>query len=325
MLYKFSSSIYFILFILFIYLDDLALVTSSVASTKKALEICDAYGAAWQITFNPDKTECLQIGKLVIEPGSPSGPLTLANRHIKMVDRLKYLGTWIDRNLRASLHLEKKREGMLRTLYGLRPTGLFELSMATSIKKQLYQTYCRSTLLYGMETTVMNKSELEKLKKAETIAVKDVLGLSRRSRNTPLWAALRLIPTHDVITRTHMNFIERLAKNEYTRQILKVIVVQLSWANGSESKWERKSVVNELWETSAAISYVARQGEGTFEEFLSKCDWMRRAHQAEGYARSETNPELLDLLRTAHLGDARKQRNTRKRIEDILIYTNQSA
>ena len=51
----------------------------------------------------------------------------------------------------------------------MQPMGLFQNNMAIPVKKQLYQSYCRSTLLCGTETIVINKSESLKLKQMEVI------------------------------------------------------------------------------------------------------------------------------------------------------------
>ena len=100
-----------------LYADDLALVM--LPKAKAALAICSNCASKWEIFFTPDKTGCVQIGKQELDTQTQSDLLKLANQPIKLVDSLKYLGVWIDKNFNSAPHFSKKRESMMRTLYGL--------------------------------------------------------------------------------------------------------------------------------------------------------------------------------------------------------------
>lgn len=203
---------------------------------------------------------------------------------------------------------------MLRSFYGLRPAGLFESSMSIAVKKQLYQSYCRPALMYGIETVVLNKSELAKLTETtETVAIKDALGISRRTYNAELWDSMKLSLTEAQVNSRKLGFISRLAKNNYTSTIMNIIVAKMSWASTANNKWEKKSILTELWDATKEIPYVPNRQESTAKQLQNKFGIAFPAAPP----RPDT-PELTELVKHAHEGDKKMQQKKLKQIEHLI-------
>ena len=199
---------------------------------------------------------------------------------------------------------------------------VIDFRQTVTVKRQLFQTYCRSTLYYGIETIVMNKSEMTKLEKAETIAIKDAIGITRRSRNTALWEAMNLTRTEDQVSNRKLNLVERLTKNAFTLKIIHATIAKLSWATTDANKWEKRSIVNELLTKTSEVPYVPNRTEDTTKQFFGKC----RVLQSKQHKKAEEplNQDLRVLVDRVHAGDATMRATILKKIDTLLHYEDEN-
>ena len=71
------------------------------------------------------------------------------------------MGVEINEDLRNNLHLEKKRTKSLAAFYILKELGLTSDCISIKMKAQMYKTFIRPVLLYGLENLGLNKTEID--------------------------------------------------------------------------------------------------------------------------------------------------------------------
>jgi len=130
-----------------LYADDIGLVllSSSCYGLQKMLDVCEQYGSLWDIKFNPSKSYACAFG------GShPSNiNVTLADRPVKWVTRVKYLGcTMMCRSSKMDV------SPLVGKFYVV-GTGKNEMA-----SPQLNKSYCLPHLVYCCEAWRIRTSEL---------------------------------------------------------------------------------------------------------------------------------------------------------------------
>ena len=81
---------------------------------------------------------------------------------------------------------------------------------------QLYKTYSRTALLYGVENVILLSGELDRLKFFDTNPFQKTLDLYSTSHNTALFNAIKLSTKYENLMLIKLNFIVRLARNRLT-------------------------------------------------------------------------------------------------------------
>jgi len=70
---------------------------------------------------------------------------------IQDVNSMKYLGIIFNKKLDSTEHLKHRNKLNMNATYSLYNTGLLDKYMDSETKSFNYKTYCRPTLLFGLE------------------------------------------------------------------------------------------------------------------------------------------------------------------------------
>ncbi|RNA43596.1 hypothetical protein BpHYR1_030992 [Brachionus plicatilis] len=127
--------------------------------------------------------------------------LELCGEEIEWVEKIKYLGVWVDGKCYSKEHLRKRRLSKWRAFYLLKQNlDLNSSKMSPQLKSHLFKTYIQTM---------------------EGLMIKQMLGLDKRSRTTNLLYALNIEPVCSKIKKLKLNFASRIIGNEYTSKIFR--------------------------------------------------------------------------------------------------------
>ena len=115
-----------------------------------------------------------------------------------------------------------------------------------------YKIYIRPYLLYGTETLLINKYDMNRLKRCEGNTIKIALGLPTRIRTTELFYALNIETTQKTIEKLKLGLFTRLMKNDFTRNVIKEIFRE------SKELQVKDSLLNEISSILGNVSLTIR-------------------------------------------------------------------
>jgi len=99
----------------------------------------------------------------------------------------------------------------------------YDESLDTMTIIQLYKTYDRTTLLYGLENLNLNIGETDRVSAFEKAIIKKSLKFTPFHLSDHLLDALKINSMEEKIKVIKMSFIGRLLNNNYTREFTKEI------------------------------------------------------------------------------------------------------
>ena len=85
-----------------------------------------------------------------------------------------------------------------RAFYSLQGAGLCNNGLNIQTAVHVWNTTCKSILLYGCNTMYINKSCLARLDKLQAKLIKTVVGIGPRCQSSPLLDALKIPLINDV-------------------------------------------------------------------------------------------------------------------------------
>jgi len=170
---------------LLLYADDIVLISNSKSEMQTLINVVEKFGKELEIKFNPEKTNYIGVNEHLQVKGS------IHKRDIKFirmygvivdsVSSLKYLGTYINESVLNKDHLEDRYKMVAMAVKELvDKSGFHSPNVSVEVKIQLYKSYVRPVLLYGMENLILGNGELDKLQTKEENIIKCALGLSTR-------------------------------------------------------------------------------------------------------------------------------------------------
>ncbi len=83
--------------------------------------------------------------------------IRIRDTELEEVKQMKYLGIIFNTNLDLNDHINARNKINLSSAYSLYNTGLLDKVMDTSTKSYIYKTYCRTSLLYGLDLVDLNE------------------------------------------------------------------------------------------------------------------------------------------------------------------------
>lgn len=198
------------------YADDLLIITDSTKKMKKVLKICEDFGLWMEIKFNPSKTQIMRFNGLKKD----NVKLELCGEEIEWVDKMKYLGVWIDGKCYSKEHLRERRLSTWRAFYLLKTNlDLKSNKICPQLKAHLFKTYVRPIMYYGLENCNISKTEKKRIQTMEGLMIKQMLSLDERSRTTNLLYAINIELVESKIKKLKLYFARRVMDNEYTCKI----------------------------------------------------------------------------------------------------------
>ncbi len=96
---------------------------------------------------------------------------------IEEVKSMKYLGNYVTSNLTNNEHLTNRIRLAVTTMLKLNEAG-YDESLDAFAAIQLYKTYGRPTILYGVESLNLNTKQTDRLTACETSIFKRILKLA---------------------------------------------------------------------------------------------------------------------------------------------------
>ena len=143
--------------------------------------------------------------------------LRMGGEIIDEVKELKYLGSNISNNLNKA-HLKEK---LIMTACSVNiltnNAGFKSMYLIPRVKTQLYKSYIRPVLTYGLETMVLGSTQLDKLHTLECNIIKSALNLSTRLESSELMTSLGIEGINERVDMMIPSFFYRLIKHDYTR------------------------------------------------------------------------------------------------------------
>ena len=211
---------------LMMYADDIIVVSPTKVGLQKQLNAIGKYGIEHGIKFNQLKCELLIFHKnrkrsqLQESLDHFQGQVTLNNIPIPEVTSFRYLGIIFSEDLDSTAHLTKRRQAAFAMLAKIEKLGFNNGCMKPQIIGNMFKTYIRPVLTYGLEILELNCGETKKVQKLEALILKRMIGIKQRCYTRHLFNSLRVGLTSRYLKRMKLKLFSRLSKNSYTRTIL---------------------------------------------------------------------------------------------------------
>jgi hypothetical protein len=307
------------------YADDLVVMSDDKQKLQEMLNIVERYSKKWEIKINANKTQFIKLGSYDRESRVP---LQLDKQRIERVQKFKYLGVWIDGDIKAAEHIEEKVVSTVSAFNSMRKIGITNFSTSSSLKSFIYKVYCRPILYYGVENLRLLKGDTKKIQSTEATLIKYALNLSKTSRTNKLILAMNLEPAIERIERIKLNFFMRIMKNEATASIMESIIDEYK-LNG-DRRLIKNSLLGFLIESVGESVLVKEERVALIKSRLNELKESRKVAMRCGVVesirtclenRDEINDKMLKLLvqsferikkplQTTHASQTRK--STRK-------------
>ena len=216
------------------YADDIAILCNTRDEANNALKIVEGYCSDHCIKINVEKTKWMHFSP-VTQSSKTTQNLSINGQPIEKVEKFKYLGYWLHKNLKDNTHLKSREEAMLKGFFATNRIQYNNINLDLKIRKLFHNTYIRSKLMYGIENSIVSISQMRKLTTLDSTILKKGLYISKYSSLTKTLSALELENMEVTIKKRQLNFIALLAHNKITAQVLKNFLPN------------KKSILYELW------------------------------------------------------------------------------
>jgi hypothetical protein len=170
----------------FIYADDLLLVSTTVSGLQTMIECANLYVIEHGLCFNASKTSCVTFGKCHFERPTWS----LNGIELPVDDELNYLGAILSKKYHA--HHQKRCKASRQAFYALQGSGMCNNGVKPNVVSHLWKAMIQPILLYATQSlpmTITNMSEMDKL---QAKLIKYALGFNKYYRSTPLTNAMNI-------------------------------------------------------------------------------------------------------------------------------------
>jgi hypothetical protein len=111
--------------------------------------------------------------------------------------------------------------------------------MDSETKSFIYKTYCRPTLLYGLELVTIGEMEYKLLRTDESILLKRIISKTKYASTTKAYFSLNIRDILNTICIMKLRLWHRLLQNEYTKEL--IASLERSYLNQEKSKEKSKS------------------------------------------------------------------------------------
>jgi Reverse transcriptase (RNA-dependent DNA polymerase) len=156
------------------YADDLVLMTPSASAMRRMLSICDRFSSEYNVSFNVNKTKCLNFRPISYVPGKESPPpsFSLGGNIIENVCQWPHLGHMITAQCSDSTDIIERKDCFVGQVNNM----LCHFAKLDSLVKcRLFTAYCSS--FYGSELWNLDNSEINSLCVAWRKGMRQVWGL----------------------------------------------------------------------------------------------------------------------------------------------------
>ena len=157
------------------YADDLAILSPSLNGLQKLVEVCEQFGKDFDVTFNPNKSECIAFsrnGNSVCK-----SDIYLDGKPLGWTKCVKHLGNYIMDNLSEQNEVKRKLSDFIASVNYVRATfGACKFD----VLKFIFRTYCTS--FYGCQAWNFKDRNVNRIYTAWNKAVRILFNLPWRCR-----------------------------------------------------------------------------------------------------------------------------------------------
>jgi hypothetical protein len=132
---------------------------------------------------------------------------------------------YMDLNAR-SIYYTETQTGMMHSTKNLLKkkkfkelSDLFEANV-NGLWREVIKTYVKPLLTFGCEVLDPNDNDINELSKSVGNALKIIIGIIKKCHTTPLYAALSIESTKNIVLKQQMKFTLRAQDNEYVEEFL---------------------------------------------------------------------------------------------------------
>ena len=152
------------------------------------------------------------------EPCTVKRNIQIKDNELEEVKQMKYLGIIFNSQLDSNDHIKARNKINLSSAYSLYNTGLIDKVMDTSTKSFIYKTYCRTSLLYGLDLADVYKKNYKFLRQDESMLLKRIIGVQKQASTTKTYQSLNIQELIYIVT--NMKLWIRLEKNQYSGTLI---------------------------------------------------------------------------------------------------------
>ena len=144
------------------YADDTAVIADSPQALQRLLNQLTAVGDRYGLKINTTKTKILIISK------TPEPPINISiyGKQIEVVEKFKYLGTWISNNLDPEVEIRSRIEQARATFNRMRSL-LCNSTLSLGLRCRFTKCYVHSVLLYGCEAWTLKVNTINRIEALE--------------------------------------------------------------------------------------------------------------------------------------------------------------
>jgi exonuclease III len=200
------------------YADDLILLSASILNLQSMLEICSTTGKELGLKFNSNKSNCLHIGPSVIN-NKPA--LLLDNQIIGWSNKIKYLGIWVNSNVKFDIDISDCRRKFFLSVNTLLVKTKFTCDM---VKLNIIESSCLPILMYGVESGIVNDSASTTLNCCWNSVYRRIFGYFRWESVRNIMSAMNKLNVIHMINLRRVLFIKRMMSDTLYNDTLSGIV-----------------------------------------------------------------------------------------------------
>lgn len=186
------------------YADDLVLLTPSASAMRRMLLICDRFSTEYNVSFNVNKTKCLNFRPSKYTPSkeSPLPSFSLGGNIIENVCQWPHLGHVINIQCSDSTDIIERKNSFTGQVNNM----LCHFAKLDSLVKcRLFNAYCSS--FYGSELWNLDNSEIDSFCVAWRKGMRRVWGLPVDTSSDTVYLIADSIPIYDELCRRFINFL----------------------------------------------------------------------------------------------------------------------
>ena len=197
----------------FAYADDVSLISSTVPGLQKLIDICTDYSSHWRFNFGLNKTKCMPVGKSA--KCFVSDPVWhLKGVPIETVKNIEILGVNFTSTVKYDDHIQTRIQKCKRSVYSMSNVGMPYPGLNTNSKVHLFKTICQPTLMYGVESLDLSNKCVNSIQSTQGCIMKQVCGLSKRSRHSAILQALDITPASVYINDSTKSLFSRICTTD---------------------------------------------------------------------------------------------------------------
>jgi hypothetical protein len=268
-----------------VYADDILLMSTTKKGLQEQINITQQFGETNEISYNPSKTILMVFNKKTtrtaqeMRSDSWQENVKLNGTNIEQVSQMKYLGVQISEDDKNVEHINKRKRAAFTALMKLKTLGIIDRNLHPTMKGQLYKTYIRPVLFYGLENFFLTKRDRLRIKRIEGNIVKTILNIPNRCRTSNLFYALKIEPTSQRIDILKTEFYKNLLKNQYTRKVI--------------DSCKRLELKNDICNEMETI--LQNEALDPLLDQIEQCESFKLIAKAEINANTKNNPTVTEL------------------------------